>query len=154
VCGKAGERFCVRNSGASVVVEGVGDHGCEYMTGGTVLVLGEIGRNFAAGMSGGVVYLYDPEHTAGAWCNLSGAALYAPDDADARRMRAMLESHRAHTGSLRAAHLLEHFAKERPHFKKLVPDTYKQVLDVLAREEVRRLDEGNRLLAAFHAVTA
>ncbi len=91
--GKAGERFCVRNSGANVVVEGVGDHGCEYMTGGNVVILGETGRNFAAGMSGGIAYVYDVQHKFNSLCNKEMVDLDMIEQADERLMHEMISRH-------------------------------------------------------------
>lgn len=154
IAGKAGERFCVRNSGAAVVVEGVGDHGCEYMTGGVALVLGEIGRNFAAGMSGGIAYLYDPAGLAKGHCNLEKAALYGLDADDTETVKALLEKHQNHTGSPLAAKLLADFKNKLSAFTKLVPNDYQKVLDVLKAPKIQSMNEEEKLLAAFHAVTA
>lgn len=154
ICGKAGERFCVRNSGANVVVEGVGDHGCEYMTGGTVLVLGETGRNFAAGMSGGTAYLYNPEDNARTRCNLEKSSLYTLDAQDIGIIRQMLENHVLYTGSPLAAALLTQFHSEIKQFVKLLPNDYKKVLDALKTPAVQSMSQVDKMLAAFHAVTA
>jgi len=149
--GVAGERFAVRNSGATAVVEGVGDHGCEYMTGGTVVVLGETGRNFAAGMSGGVAYLYDPEVQFQARCNLAMVALepvlssveqelrvprelwHAPvrgaaGETDEAILRRLLEAHFRATGSFRAKAILHDWVNARTHFVKVMPHEYKRAL--------------------------
>ena len=155
--GVAGERFAVRNSGAVAVVEGCGDHGCEYMTGGVVVVLGETGRNFAAGMSGGVAYVYDPAGDFAERCNLSMVALekVAPPDPeaaedperprqrsvsaensgmgdmlrfDAERLRILVERHRLMTGSARAASLLEDWDAALTHFVKVMPADYRRAL--------------------------
>ena len=114
--GIAGERFAVRNSGATAVVEGVGDHGCEYMTNGTVIVLGSTGRNFAAGMSGGIAYVYDDQGDfATRRCNKASVDLEPlVDAADVDRVRGLLERHRDLTGSPRAAWILEHWADAQP----------------------------------------
>jgi glutamate synthase domain-containing protein 2/glutamate synthase domain-containing protein 1/glutamate synthase domain-containing protein 3 len=136
--GIAGERFAVRNSGATAVVEGVGDHGCEYMTNGTVVVLGSTGRNFAAGMSGGFAYVYDDRGDFSTRrCNLAGVdlePLVAASDVD--RVRGLLERHRDLTGSPRAAWVLEHWADAQPRFIKIFPHEYKRVLDIARVEEV------------------
>jgi glutamate synthase domain-containing protein 2/glutamate synthase domain-containing protein 1/glutamate synthase domain-containing protein 3 len=130
--GIAGERFAVRNSGALAVVEGVGDHGCEYMTNGTVVVLGMTGRNFAAGMSGGFAYVYDEiGDFAGRRCNLAGVdlePLALPADVDT--VRGLLERHRDLTGSPRAAWILEHWPDAQPRFIKVFPHEYKRVLNI------------------------
>src|SRR5205807_5131578 len=97
--GVAGERFAVRNSGATAVVEGVGDHGCEYMTGGVAVVLGRTGRNFAAGMSGGIAYVLDEDSSFATRCNMQLVALEALEDEDAATVRALVEDHALRTGS-------------------------------------------------------
>jgi glutamate synthase domain-containing protein 2/glutamate synthase domain-containing protein 1/glutamate synthase domain-containing protein 3 len=128
--GIAGERFAVRNSGATAVVEGVGDHGCEYMTNGTVIVLGKAGRNFAAGMSGGIAYVFDDRGDfAARRCNKTSVDLEPlVAEADVERVRALLERHRDLTGSPRAAWVLEHWADAQPRFIKVFPHEYKRVL--------------------------
>ncbi len=130
--GIAGERFAVRNSGAIAVVEGVGDHGCEYMTNGTVIVLGATGRNFAAGMSGGIAYVYDDQGDfSSRRCNKASVDLEPlVEDADVEKVRGMLERHRDFTGSPRAAWVLEHWADAQPRFIKVFPHEYKRVLGV------------------------
>jgi glutamate synthase (NADPH) large chain len=130
--GIAGERFAVRNSGAIAVVEGVGDHGCEYMTNGTVIVLGSTGRNFAAGMSGGVAYVYDDKGDFSTRrCNKVSVDLEPlVEAADVERVKAMLERHRDFTGSPRAAWVLEHWIDAQPRFIKVFPHEYKRVLGV------------------------
>ena len=136
--GIAGERFAVRNSGATAVVEGVGDHGCEYMTNGTVIVLGKTGRNFAAGMSGGIAYVYDGRGDfASRRCNKVSVDLEPlAAEADLERVRALLERHRDLTGSPRAAWVLEHWADAQPRFIKIFPHEYKRVLGVPRVESV------------------
>jgi glutamate synthase (NADPH/NADH) large chain len=149
--GVAGERFSVRNSGATAVVEGTGDHGCEYMTGGTVVVLGDTGRNFAAGMSGGIAYVYDPEADFADKCNMSMVSLekVLPDyeqeqtveralwhstkrggdgQADEVILRGLIERHFAYTGSARARYLLDNWAVSRSKFVKVFPNEYKRAL--------------------------
>ena len=115
--GIAGERFCVRNSGAVAVVEGCGDHGCEYMTGGMVLVLGKVGKNFAAGMSGGIAYVYDPDHTFFRHLNKEFVTMYTVEDADdvATMYVNLLTRHIEHTHSPLATRLLASF-DDRYHF--------------------------------------
>jgi glutamate synthase (NADPH/NADH) large chain len=160
--GVAGERFAVRNSGAVCVVEGTGDHGCEYMTGGVVVVLGDTGRNFAAGMSGGVAYVYDPRARFKDLCNpamvdlekVGGLSSEPLDDPgrprqralnvedngmgdvlrfDAERLRILVERHHLHTGSARARELLEDWDRALQSFVKIMPKDYKRAL-VQARE--------------------
>jgi glutamate synthase (NADPH/NADH) large chain len=126
--GKAGERFCVRNSGAKVVVEGVGDHGCEYMTGGIVLILGTTGRNFAAGMSGGIAYVYDVKDNFATLCNTEMVDLEKPDETDIATLRAMIEGHYNNTGSTVAKFVLDDFDNQLAHFVKVFPKDYKKAL--------------------------
>ena len=161
--GVAGERFAVRNSGAVAVVEGCGDHGCEYMTGGVVVVLGDTGRNFAAGMSGGIAYVYDENGQFGKLCNMAGvefekvrrrrtrpgrgarpaaAALASVDDSgmgdplrfDAERLRILVERHLLFTGSDRARALLDDWETALPRFVKVMPRDYKNALLELKAE--------------------
>jgi len=136
--GIAGERFAVRNSGARAVVEGVGDHGCEYMTNGLVIVLGSTGRNFAAGMSGGTAYVYDDQGDFSTRrCNKASVDLEPlVDGADIDLVRGLLGRHRDATGSPRAAWVLEHWASEQPKFIKIFPHEYKRVLGVARAESV------------------
>jgi len=135
--GIAGERFAVRNSGATAVVEGVGDHGCEYMTNGLVVVLGTTGRNFAAGMSGGIAYVYDDQGDFSTRrCNKASVDLEPLAGADdIAQVRGLLERHRDLTGSPRAAWVLEHWADAQPNFIKVFPHEYKRVLGVARTEE-------------------
>ena len=114
--GLAGERFCVRNSGASAVVEGVGDHGCEYMTGGRVVVLGPTGRNFAAGMSGGVAYVLDEDGTFGERCNMGLVGFDEISEADAIELHGLIEEHLERTGSVVAERVLRDWASCLPRF--------------------------------------
>ncbi len=130
--GVAGERFAVRNSGAVAVVEGTGDHGCEYMTGGRVVVLGRIGRNFAAGMSGGIAYVWDPEGRLEAQCNPAGIALEPVDDPD--WLRTLIERHRALTGSVRAAEILADWGTALGAFTMVMPVEYRRALAALEAE--------------------
>ena len=159
--GVAGERFAVRNSGATAVIEGTGDHGCEYMTGGTVVVLGETGRNFAAGMSGGIAYVYDPDGDFAAKCNLSMVTLepvLSSIDQEAKGERAiwhklstggerqsdeailkgLLERHFKYTGSTRARNLLDAWAAGRAKFVKVFPNEYKRALAEMSAAEAAK----------------
>jgi glutamate synthase (NADPH/NADH) large chain len=132
--GVAGERFCVRNSGAHTVVEGVGDHGCEYMTGGRVVVLGKTGRNFGAGMSGGIAYVYDPAQEFERNCNLSMVELETVvEDEEIALLQRLIENHAKYTGSTRAQKILKDFDTELASFVKVMPKDYKKAL-----VEVRR----------------
>ena len=134
--GQAAERFCVRNSGASAVIEGVGDHGCEYMTGGRAVVLGATGRNFAAGMSGGIAYVYDPDQTLLRNCNLEMVLLeQVVDSEDADELRTLIEKHRMYTESEVAARILDDWENALPRFVKVVPSDYKQALQMMAKEK-------------------
>ncbi|HYX92156.1 MAG TPA: glutamate synthase-related protein, partial [Myxococcaceae bacterium] len=131
--GLAGERFAVRNSGARAVIEGVGDHGCEYMTGGAVVVLGRTGRNFAAGMSGGVAYVFDRERTFRERCNLEMVELESlADESEAWLVRGLIENHARLTGSVQARRILDHWEHLLSQFVKVMPVDYKRVL--LARK--------------------
>eukprot|EP00638_Chattonella_subsalsa_P008868 CAMPEP_0117759806 /NCGR_PEP_ID=MMETSP0947-20121206/16227_1 /TAXON_ID=44440 /ORGANISM="Chattonella subsalsa, Strain CCMP2191" /LENGTH=1564 /DNA_ID=CAMNT_0005580323 /DNA_START=121 /DNA_END=4815 /DNA_ORIENTATION=+ len=127
--GKAGERFCVRNSGALAVVEGVGDHGCEYMTGGRVVILGDTGRNFAAGMSGGIAYVYDPKGEFPEKCNMGLVGLEKVETEEEKAtLKGYIQAHQDHTGSKVAASVLSNFKEEVQHFVKVFPHDYKRVL--------------------------
>jgi glutamate synthase domain-containing protein 3 len=136
--GMAGERFAVRNSGAIAVVEGVGDHGCEYMTGGTVVVLGSTGKNFAAGMSGGIAYVYDPSELFDTRCNLDMVELEGVWDKEDRRMlRELVEKHALLTRSRVATNILEDWEAQYPQFVKVVPIDYRTVLERMKMNEDR-----------------
>lgn len=147
--GMAGERFFVRNSGANAVVEGVGDHGCEYMTGGIAVILGGTGRNFAAGMSGGIAYILDENADFAERCNMEMVQLEKPDAADAATIQSMIKSHGKSTGSLRAADILADWDDFLPKFIKVMPMDYKRVLDSLARAEAAGLSGDDAMAAAF-----
>ena len=134
--GKAGERFAVRNSGATVVVEGVGDHGCEYMTGGYAVILGATGRNFAAGMSGGIAYVYDVNSEFNGLCNTEMVDLDIPDASDARLLQDMITRHYAYTGSSVAKFILDDFDNQLKSFVKVFPKDYKKVLLEKAEKSV------------------
>ena len=127
--GQVGERFCVRNSGAVAVVEGLGDHGCEYMTGGEVVVLGPTGRNFGAGMSGGVAYVYDPDRQFSTRVNFEMVDLEPLDDDERRRLAELIGRHRDATGSPVAADRLERWATDQHQFVKVMPRDYRRVLE-------------------------
>ena len=139
--GKAGERFAVRNSGATVVVEGVGDHGCEYMTGGKVVVLGSTGRNFAAGMSGGIAYIYDVNQNFANNCNTEMVELDPIDDGDIAFLQEMISKHYNYTQSTVAKFLLDDFDNQVQHFVKVFPSDYKKILNARAEtSKVKSLD--------------
>ncbi len=135
--GKAGERFCVRNSGAKTVVEGIGDHGCEYMTGGVAVILGEVGRNFGAGMSGGIAYIFDEKKTFAKKCNEEALNLLSvAEDKDVAQLRALIENHYNTTQSPLAQRILENWEKCLPKFIKIFPEEYKLALIRLEREKL------------------
>ena len=127
--GVAAERFCVRNSGASVVVEGIGDHGCEYMTGGKVIILGNTGRNFGAGMSGGVAYVYDLNGDFKTKCNNETFELEQLSKDDLGDLKQFITTHRDLTGSEVASSILDSWDKEITKFVKVMPIDYKRVLN-------------------------
>ena len=134
--GIAGERFAVRNSGATAVVEGVGDHCCEYMTGGKVVVLGKTGRNFAAGMSGGIAYVYDPENKfSNGLCNTETIEFENISEEDAAELKAIIEKHVLYTESKKGARLLANWNASLDNFVKVMPIEYKRALERLATEE-------------------
>jgi len=139
--GIVGERFCVRNSGATAVSEGVGDHGCEYMTGGRVVVLGPTGRNFGAGMSGGIAYVHDPDEVFAAKVNYEMVALEDLDDTDRDFLMATVTRHRDLTGSAVAERILADWDNALSSFRKVMPRDYKRVLTVIADSEAAGLDE-------------
>ncbi len=145
--GIVGERFCVRNSGATAVAEGTGDHGCEYMTGGTVVVLGKIGRNFAAGMSGGIAYLLDPDLGR---VNTQMVDLEPLDAGDGALLQRLVERHRAETGSAVAGELLAGWERALARFVKVMPKDYKRVLAAASRAELEGRDVNEAVMAAAH----
>jgi len=126
--GVAGERFCIRNSGLKAVVEGVGDHGCEYMTGGYVAIIGKTGRNFAAGMSGGIAYVYNAGKDFNQKCNLEMVELEILSQNDEKVLYDLLCNHHKYTQSAIAKKIIEHFKKEIKHFVKVMPTEYKRIL--------------------------
>jgi glutamate synthase (NADPH/NADH) large chain len=149
--GTVGERFCVRNSGAIAVVEGVGDHACEYMTGGMVVVLGGVGRNFGAGMSGGVAFVYDPDDVF--WRNLNAEMVDLEpqlDDADAETVRSVLRRHLAETDSAPAARILGRWHSEVRSFRKVMPTDYRRVLEARAAAAELGQDPDEAVMAAAH----
>lgn len=138
--GKAGERFCVRNSGAKTVVEGIGDHGCEYMTGGVAVILGEVGRNFGAGMSGGIAYVYDKNKTFEKKCNKEALNLLSVEEGqDIEQLRELIESHYNFTMSPLAQRILENWEDCLPDFVKVFPEEYKQALIRLEKEKLETI---------------
>jgi glutamate synthase domain-containing protein 3 len=145
--GLAGERFAVRNSGATAVVEGVGDHGCEYMTGGRVVVLGPTGRNFAAGMSGGVAYVLDEHGKFAERCNMGMVGFDEISEADAIELRTMIDEHRRRTDSPVAARVLAEWPQllAKGAFLKVMPHDYKRVLRERAEEEAAAGGQGGEV---------
>jgi glutamate synthase (NADPH/NADH) large chain len=139
--GVSGERFCIRNSGLYAVVEGVGDHGCEYMTGGRVIVLGKTGRNFAAGMSGGIAYIYDKDSSFRDRCNLNMADIETIDIEDEEILRNMLANHLRFTQSPVARKILNEFGKEKKRFMKVMPTEYKRIMKAKMAEYELQLSE-------------
>ena len=152
VNGLAGQRFGVRNSGATLVVEGVGNHGCEYMTGGTVVVLGEVGPNFAAGMSGGIAYVYDELRTLERRCNHDMVELVAPTDAELEQVRTLIEEHVERTASPRGIKLLYQFSEARRHFVKVIPHEYRQIMERADRVQASGVSREEAIEMAFESL--
>ena len=151
--GLAAQRFAVPNSGATVVVEGCGNHGCEYMTGGCALVLGEVGQNFAAGMTGGVAYVFDEYGTLASRCNQESVELKAPTDAELEQIRTLIEEHVRYTASPRGIKLLYRFAALSRHFVKVIPTEYERVLQIVADAERAGKTHAQAEELAFEIVT-
>lgn len=149
--GLAGERFCVRNSGAKVVVEGVGDNGCEYMTGGIAVILGKTGRNFAAGMSGGLAYIYDSDKNFPACCNMEMVELYPIDEQD-NILKELIENHFEYTASPKAAEILANWETAKTDFIKVYPKEFHAVNDALKEFQAQGLAGDKLLHAAFEKV--
>jgi len=151
--GLGGERFCVRNSGLEAVVEGVGDHGCEYMTGGRVVVLGPTGRNFAAGMSGGVAYVFDADGQFIPRCNKEMVGLtvlsLVEDPEEAAAVRAMIEKHVHWTQSAHGRRILERWTELLPKFVRVLPHDYRRVVDAQHKMRAKGLSPEEAEMAAF-----
>jgi glutamate synthase (ferredoxin) len=148
--GMAGERFCVRNSGVRAVVEAVGDHGCEYMTGGRVVVLGKTGRNFAGGMSGGVAYVLDRDGDFHIRCNREQCDLERLEDpVEISEVKGMIQKHAEYTGSTLALEILEDWENMRPQFVKVMPQDYKRILDALEEAQTEGFEGDDAWLEAF-----
>ena len=151
--GVAGERFCVRNSGATAVVEGVGDHGCEYMTGGCVAVLGRTGKNFAAGMSGGIAYVLDEHHHL--YIRLNKELVECSElseKADIEKLKALIEEHYKATNSAKAKLILDNFKEYLPKFKKIIPHDYKRITMEIAENEAKGMDTDEAKIEAFNTI--
>jgi len=151
VRGMAGERFCVRNSGVHAVVESVGDHGCEYMTGGRVVVLGSTGRNFGAGMSGGIAYIYDTTGDFEERCNTEMVSIETIDDEDQNYLSTMIQNHLDYTDSSVAKTIIENWSETISRFKKVMPNDYKRMLQNIKRVEESGLSGDEAMMAAFEA---
>ena len=151
IYGIAGERFCVRNSGVSAVVEAVGDHGCEYMTGGKVVILGSTGRNFAAGMSGGVAYILDENGDFATRCNTQMADIEPLDEEDRETIYQMIQKHADYTNSQKAAKVLANWQETAAKFVKVMPRDYKRVLQAIKNAIAEGLSGDDALTAAFEA---
>jgi glutamate synthase (ferredoxin) len=146
----AGERFCVRNSGVHAVVEAVGNHGCEYMTGGRVVVIGRTGRNFAAGMSGGVAYVLDEAGDFPTRCNQALVGLEKLEDTDEiEAVWKLIQRHQAYTNSARAAKVLADWKQLVPKFVKVMPKDYKRVLQAMKKVAEQGLSGDQAVMAAF-----
>jgi glutamate synthase (NADPH/NADH) large chain len=148
--GVVGERFCVRNSGATAVVEGVGDHGCEYMTGGRAVILGPTGRNFAAGMSGGVAYVYNPDRAFQRKVNREMVDVDSLDDADLDWLRDCIHVHTQETGSVVGNLILARWHQQKDLFVKVMPQDYKRVLAAQSKAREAGEDELDAIMAAAH----
>ena len=151
--GIAGERFCVRNSGANAVAEGCGDHGCEYMTGGRVVILGATGKNFAAGMSGGIAYVLDEDHELYLRLNKQMVDMEAVTERhDGEELRALIEHHVRETGSPLGKRVLDHFQEYLPKFKKIIPRDYKRMITTIGQMEEKGMSHEKATMEAFYAV--
>ncbi len=150
--GVAGERFCVRNSGANAVVEGVGDHGCEYMTGGRVVVLGSTGKNFAAGMSGGIAYVLDEDNDLYMRVNKEMVSMSEiTNKYDVIELKEMIQEHVAATNSEKGKLILDNFGEYLPKFKKIIPFDYDRMLKTIVQMEEKGLSAEQAQIEAFYA---
>ena len=153
--GKAGERFAVRNSGAKAVVEGCGDHGLEYMTGGVVVILGQTGKNLAAGMSGGVAYIYDPNHDLYTRLNKQLVHMYEVSGlTDKETILDLVTKHYTYTKSQIAKKIIDHFDEEIIHFKKIVPKDFERITKLIQELKAKGYHEQEAELMAFEQVHA
>ncbi|MDY3853415.1 MAG: glutamate synthase subunit alpha, partial [Butyribacter sp.] len=151
--GVAGERFCVRNSGVRAVVEGTGDHGCEYMTGGCVVILGHVGKNFAAGMSGGIAYVLDDARDLYTKVNKSMVTLEeVTNKYDVQELKDMIKEHVAYTNSEKGKLILDNFEEYLPKFKKIIPNDYKRMLSMIVQMEEKGMNTEQAQIEAFYAV--
>ena len=151
--GVAGERFCVRNSGARTVVEGTGDHGCEYMTGGCAVILGKVGKNFAAGMSGGIAYVLDEDSDLYMKVNKAMVTLEeVTNKYDVQELKDMIQEHVAYTNSERGKQILDKFEQYLPKFKKIIPNDYKKMLSMIVQMEEKGMNTEQAQIEAFYAI--
>ena len=151
--GVAGERFCVRNSGARTVVEGTGDHGCEYMTGGCAVILGKVGKNFAAGMSGGIAYVLDEDRDLYMKVNKAMVTLEeVTNKYDVQELKDMIQEHVAYTNSERGKEILDNFEQYLPKFKKIIPNDYKKMLSMIVQMEEKGMNTEQAQIEAFYAI--
>lgn len=151
--GVAGERFCVRNSGAIAVVEGVGEHGCEYMTGGRAVILGKTGKNFAAGMSGGIAYVLDEDNDLYKKVNKEMVSIEKMTSKyDVEELKKMIQDHVAYTNSVKGKEVLEHFEEYLPKFKKIIPNDYKRMMNTIIQMEEKGLSSEQAQIEAFNAI--
>ena len=152
--GVAGERFCVRNSGATAISEGCGDHGLEYMTGGKAVILGHTGKNFAAGMSGGIAYVLDEDHTLYLKMNKDMVTMHeVTEKYDKQELRDLIEDYYKETGSKKAKMILDDFENYIPCFKKIVPDDYAKVIKLISHFEEQGISHENALMEAYQKVS-
>lgn len=151
--GVAGERFCVRNSGATAVVEGVGEHGCEYMTGGRVVILGKVGKNFAAGMSGGIAYVLDEDRTLYTKLNKELVSTReVTDKYDVLELKSFIQEHVSYTNSEKGKEILDNFGDYLPKFKKIIPRDYEKMLEAIVQMEKKGLSSEQAQIEAFYAM--
>ena len=151
--GAAGERFCVRNSGATAVVEGVGEHGCEYMTGGRVVILGKVGKNFAAGMSGGIAYILDEDRTLYTKLNKELVSTReVTDKYDVLELKSIIQEHVSYTNSEKGKEILDNFSDYLPKFKKIIPRDYERMLEAIVQMEKKGLSSEQAQIEAFYAI--
>lgn len=151
--GVVGERFCVRNSGATAVIEGCGAHGCEYMTGGRAVILGETGVNFAAGMSGGIAYVLDENNKFVSKVNKEMVLIEEPNDEDVNFLKEIITEHYNLTKSVKAKTILDNFDLYVTKFKKVIPKDYKEVLELVKINEEKGFTRDEALVNAFYEKT-
>ena len=149
----AGERFGGRNSGVRAGVEGVGDHGCEYMTGGCVVILGKVGKNFAAGMSGGIAYVLDEDSTLYTRVNKAMVKIRrVTDKYDVQELKGMIQEHVSYTNSEIGKRILDHFEEYLPKFKKIIPDDYEKMMSAIIQMEEKGLSREKAKIEAFNMI--